>query len=332
MKKILQLNDTFIHHIPADIFLFSFLQEDSEEFIDMIMNNYIEFYSLYLEEEIGNHLTFRFSDTHMWNKYRGLDFIFISKDNLNIVTIESIKEYLQGGHRLLCCIDTFYIKGYSSYKKGHVSHEIMICGFNESDSTFICRDYFEANGYSESEVSAFELQQAIEGYPLTGYKGIDTGLVAVRKGKDIKAHFRKNELRYRLKNLLEREEDITFKNYGINVFTAVIKYLNENTGLFDLESIRIFCNFLYEYMMLMKKRIQYLYSSDMLSLDQKEELDQECNILANKFAGQRNVLIKSEMHNMLGIKKKIDHDKLVNEISEWKDYYEKFIKNIIHQL
>lgn len=281
--------EPFLNHIPPDNFVFSILEEDSTIFNHFIMNYYLDFYSIIYEKE--KNINYRFTDTYMWNKFTELSHIFIPTEKIDSIEIENIISMLEDGYTILCCVNTSFIEAYHYYGTGNaknISHEIMIYGADLENRKFLCKDYFNMF-YEKQSVGFEEIIEAIHHYNLTGYKQNDTGLAAIK----IWSGFTDKEFGFDKRKLKKAIENGT--DNRLNIFLATEDYLKRFPYDYNINSVRVFFNFIHKNVCLFEKRAAILHQFKMLDTNTLDAIT-ELGITLNKILMKnRNTFIKAEV-------------------------------------
>lgn len=172
------------------------------------------------------------------------------KDFINIDIINFIIKCIRQNYYIIPIIDQYYISNYSSYKKYHVSHPILIYGYNYLNNLFSAGDFFRDGKYSFDKVSFQELQEAYLNYNNDYWlKGIK-----IIKKVDYIHIFRLNDFINLLQRYLDGYEHSTNYNHLLSNYrekfglNQVYDKLNSemehfhNSKDFDFRTLPIFCD------------------------------------------------------------------------------------------
>ncbi|MDF2988524.1 MAG: hypothetical protein K0R50_4034 [Eubacterium sp.] len=319
--------EPLITHIPFDNFIFSLLNDDDDCFLNIIMNHYIEISF----ESVGDDFFYSFKNNYPWNGYEGIKYSFIPRIILEANQIEYtnlILSYINQGFNVLCYVNEYYIKAYSlRYQKRHVSHEIMLYGFDLEKQLFYVKDFFDLYTYSENIVTFSELTDSFLNYHKT-MNTMDTGIIAIKKNENYAYHFSPETFQLHLKNFNNISVRNTNAIFNINIFDTLYEYLS-NEHNYDPRCIRVFFNLIKEHTVLMQRRCMYLKS-----LYPNPEFDSiltKYEEIKNDTMLGRNFFIRKEIRsrNMM-LPKTEDLKKYCLAIKQLKEDYSNLIKKIIY--
>ncbi len=316
-----------ITHIPFDNCIFSLLNDDDDSFLNLIMNHYIDISF----ESVENDFFYNFKNNYPWNGYEGIKYSFIPRIILEANQIEYtnlILSFINQGFNVLCYVNEYYIKAYPlRYQKRHVSHEIMLYGFDLEKQIFYVKDFFDLFTYSENIVTFGELTDSFVNYHKT-MNTMDTGIAAMKKDENYTYHFNPVNFQQKLKNFNNISLSNTNITYNINIFDRLYEYLS-NEQYYNPRCLRVFFNLIKEHAVLMQRRCMYLKS-----LFPNPEFD---NILTkyeeikNETTISRNSFIKKEIRsrNMM-IPKTDDLKKYCLALKQMKEEYSTLIDKIVY--
>lgn len=329
MRKQNIIYPSLINNLPSDNFLFSVVGTDNEHFYSIIINHYINM-SSYYSHKYNNYYCL-YKDSSMWSQFKDLDVVYFSRAYVekNVDQVFNLFRHLIfEGYCILSYINKYYISAYKRvYNRHHVTHEIMIYGYDDDTQLFDCQDYFSGI-YKQSKVSAEELLQAIKNYDETNYSDYSIGIVAIKKREPCQNISSPYILRSKL--IEEIENDFYSSEYmftGIGIFDAMKSVLTNDINTWRPDAFRRFFQFLQDNILLMSYRLKYMqsqysFSPSLFSLC--DELKQKCNIYHKMF-------LKIELQEKsFFVSKDILKPEYVYYLEQLKADYVILLKNIIN--
>ena len=230
-------------------------------------------------------------------KFRGLDYYCFFRDerhdivnyflDYSYLTSEDMEYY--GVVKLLkweLCqkryvemkLDQYYIKGRDEYHSKHFEHQILIYGYDDTRKCFLLVGYSNNGKIQKFTIKYKEAEQSIKRYPEADIKRISycQGLrwyefipEYVQKVCQDYLEGRNTELDAQAYFPIEKE-----RVYGMKIY----EQLNTNTGINVLVADRRLSYLLYEHKRLMKERLKYMYTKDLVNV----ELYQKMSNIADK--------------------------------------------------
>lgn len=331
MEKQNIIYPSLIDNLPSDNFLFSVVGSDNEHFYSVIMNHYINM-SSYYSHQYNNYYSL-YKDSYMWNQFKNLDVVYFSRAYVekNVDQVFNLfRNLIFEGYCILSYINMFYIPLYkSSYHQNHVTHEIMLYGYDDETQLFACQDYFSGI-YEQGKVSAGDLLQAIKNYDETNYPDYSIGIVAIKRREPCLTMSSPYILRSKL--IEEIENDYYSTEYictGVGIFDAMKSVLTNDINTWRPDAFRRFFQFLQDNVLLMSYRLKYLQSQYSIS----PSLFCLCDGLKQKCRIYHNMFLKIELkEKTLLVTKDILKPEYIDYLEQLKMDYIFLLKNIIEQI
>ena len=188
----------------------------------------------------------------------------IDKNNL----IAFIRDTIEQNEYVQICIDEYYIPEKSVYRKRHLIHEILICGYDDISSQTTTLGFNRQGDFAPSKVSYENLIRAYSDLNLTNHYD-QAGICAFRYNSQPNCDFDKNLLTESLADyLLSSNTSERFRMlappidgvFGLNVYPCLInqcKALLSHPEWFDIRPLHI----LWEHKKCMLNRLQFMETS-----------------------------------------------------------------------
>lgn len=161
-SKILPLKDSVISYTPNFDHFLSVLENQHDVAFPWILENYIE---LIIRKDRQNPPVFEFLD---YNKiWWTCPFVHVSRIDREAFSLFgnlciTIKKLIDKNYYVFFLVDTYYVKGYVTYQKEHLMHDIFIYGYE--DGSFYTCDYFDFSKKSTRKIAANDIEN--------GYKNV----------------------------------------------------------------------------------------------------------------------------------------------------------------
>lgn len=172
--KVLPVGQPDITAYPHHAHLFSILNgidEQGKYKLPWLCNNYIQ-----LEYESGN-IDFSIGydilpilENCAWLVKDSISFEMIKKKWSDVVGF--IVDAIDTGHYVYMEVDEYYIREYDNYNKKHLSHTILIYGYNEISKEFFVADFFKNRKYYFAKATFEEVKKGYDNAPTTFLQGI----------------------------------------------------------------------------------------------------------------------------------------------------------------
>lgn len=264
MKNILPVNDPIISFVPQNNYIFSILGEGHPLFYEYIFSNYIQIAFDYNYSWAA--LRTRFYDDYFYNymKNQCLQCVTVTKEMFPVIgesPIGMITSLIDLSYYISININVNCIKEYDNKK--HMSHELMIYGYDSDTNEFFIRDFF-SGVYRSGKCSFDELIDGIENYHLTNEQFMYDGFLAIKSRENYTPKINLIEFANQLHALVNSEYSMRDISFGLSWFDAIIYLLNNDKEHLFVLSLTNSIHFIQQHIILMRKRTIYLYDNSIL--------------------------------------------------------------------
>lgn len=223
--------------------------------------------------------------------FPSLDHMIVPRDYIlskgNIVDI--VKDLLDLGYYLLVNISVKEIRAYHMENGGH--HELCIYGYDDEQSLFLIRDYFDITKWAENTCSYNELVNAFTLYNFPDYL---RGILALKPRANCDLGLNTKTIISKLQMTLTNTNPcVKIKHtYGICFFDKVLSGIDDSEHNREVLRIRHY-NFLFAHMYHMDKRLSYYYAIH----PENESLKQLVNISRELLASMKRLRLMVLVYN-----------------------------------
>lgn len=295
------------------------LENDSYLFYKYIMQNHIQLYYEYVENDC--YAFCKFKKQFQWDEIAEnecFNYLFMNRECF-MKSQKSITELLinliNNDYYVLLNINMFFIKKYSAYQRRNCSHEVMIYGYSITDKVFFIRDFFDSQIYTSGVCSFDEIEKSVLSYYDTDnyrqYNDLTAAKPIIRSNNDIDLFIFKNQLA----SILHDNYD-NVHGYGLGFFDFFSQLLNDKNRLYFPGALSGNLQFIQQHIYLMNKRMLWLSKNSSKNIDYSEIIAKSSDI--HKTIGlERNKLIKIRLKT---------NDRMLDK--EKSDYYAKLFTTI----
>lgn len=292
MIKILPFNEPIIKHYPENAYIFSILGL-SEAFYKTIFES---FYSINIWRNNNvkngeNSVAFEYIDNNNWSNLHSFDYLYLPSnivENFNNKCIPVFQYLISHEYYILCYIDEYFISSYKAYYKTHISHNLMIYGFDNEKKVFLCADFFGRN-FMSSEIREIEIEEAVTQYNKYCHTKSPIGWVGLKKKQEVSFTIDFLQIKENLTSMQTNYANTYFSCHGIGTLLFEKKIIMmDNLSVADYKMVWRFWHLIYETLILMHYRINYLqnfYNNELLDVVEHKGsiLLKEAQIARNRY-------------------------------------------------
>ncbi|KWX70218.1 hypothetical protein AMQ84_29465 [Paenibacillus riograndensis] len=255
--------------------------------------------------------------------------------------VEFIRDCLDEGMYCNLNVDEFFIPEREVYRKSHLSHDILIHGYDLEEQTFQLMGFTDKHNFASTSVRFTDFEQAYHNIDVIDHQAVCDRIFLYKWNESGQYDFDLTLVQETLEDyLLSRNTSARFRmvaspwnhcDYGLKTYASLLHYfeqlLNGHTG-FDVRHIHS----LWEHKSLMTARIRYMQglTQPLISSDDVLASAMELERLA---LNARNLMLKYYLHNTpqslvrimgyleeIAAKEKLFMEKLLDHLSQNKVY------------
>ena len=223
-----------------------------------------------------------------------LSWMRVNKETAYFKKFTDYIEYqINNGYGLEPCVDRFFFRFTSSYKKDHFVHSSFIYGYDNIRRKIYIADFWDYGKYERKEVSYREINRSMN----------NNGIINLFKLQDGEYKFNPFLMKTFLEDYLNSEDsthkfDFSNKSYnedvifGLAYYDYVLDYCTEKK-VFDIR----FFHVLYDHKQIMALRLEYLLKSNYINKTAYKSLSVKNEELINLSLEIRNMVLKYNVSN-----------------------------------
>lgn len=324
IKKILFVREPAINTLNMYGFLFSIIPESAMPWIynNFLQLNYVLDWNMLIFKETDS--IFEMCPAF---EYYSVPEELIHKDDKGHCLKKIVTDMIDNDEYMFVYVDRFYLSfDKQCYQKEHLQHQMMIYGYD--DKYLYIADYEIMRKFVFAKCSFEEFYEGYIHLILTDDTAYMGGVKILQVNKKNKCAINVKQIIYGLDLFLNSIDTYSMVNEqekvcGINIFDYLylefIKQTKENDYIIDLRIYYL----IYEHILLMKMRIEYLKKHTNINIELKYE--QKLEQMLNNSLNLRNLIIKLNishkekiLHKVLQMIKSLKNEEL-NVLSELRD-------------
>ncbi len=291
-EKILDMQAPIISSYTSYGVLFSIMPETTWPWI---MNHFIQ-----IRYECGWGI-FAFDNHQMFLSYCPcLESYIVPRKILKSYYKKSFKEFIieviNQDNYLFLYVDRYYLPVFSKFHNKHSIHELLIYGYNLEKNEVYIADNLPNGKFGKAVCSFEEIFKAYWGINDES-PDFQTQFLVIKQNPKIKCELDMEQIRLSLKNMIESRPTIDLFNpqehkFGFEALEYMKVYTEEFFKKNHQIDIRPF-HFMYEHIILMKLRVEYLFKES--KCIEIQEINKRLEELEDEYTHIRNKSIKDNI-------------------------------------
>lgn len=320
-QKVLYMGDPMVSSYTSYGVLFSIMPENTWPWV---MNNFIQ-----IRYECDWKI-FVFDNHQLFLSYCPcLESYIVPRKILKSYYKKSLKDFIieviNHENYLFLYVDRYYLSVFSKFNRHHKEHELLVYGYNlEKNEVYIADNL--ANGKFGKAVCNFEeICDAYWGIKDT-MPDFETQFLVIKQNTKINCELNMEQISLSLENMIESRHTLDLYNpqqhkFGFEALEYVREYTETSFKQNHTIDIRPF-HFMYEHIILMKRRVQYLFKAAQ-GMEVKSIVER-LEVLENEYVHIRNLSIKNNLS-----RKFTDINEIIDRVEKIIDLEENVIKDIL---
>lgn len=279
MKKLLPITEPIIKAYPDYVYPLSVLMNHTETKA-WLYCNFLQLY--FLPADSASSLRYYYTDINnrLWNVRNPLlNYQVIHKemlDRYNIDSIDFIIDSLNSGYYLYLYLDEYYLPNRISYKREHYIHTTFFYGYDNEEKKLYSYGYDDTRHFVYETLDFDLVKQAYDGCEKAKFEDLDMIYLFQYNKQGALYEFDMKSLIRQIReflnstkssdyydNCFNSRESMFFGMDALRQFREYFIHANQEQIFHYNKNIYI----LWEYVLLMNKRIEYLIHQDYLASD-----------------------------------------------------------------